>query len=140
MDDYSRLYEKSTDPPGGFKKSIASSININFRRIQGLQLVPVCEVACPGTRIHWQKLTTTLLLASSRPKKSSTATLRSCTASYRLHCTDARLLLYDKQMGDTFTGHLPFLDSRRYFLLSVKKDGYFTECLKLSFHCLRSFT
>ena len=43
-----------------------------------------------------------VVVCSFMPKTSSTATLRPCTAGYRLHCSDTRLQLYIKQIGDTF--------------------------------------
>lgn len=43
-----------------------------------------------------------VVVCSFMPKTASMATLRPCTTGYRLHCSDARLQLYNKQIGDTF--------------------------------------
>ena len=43
-----------------------------------------------------------VVVCSFMPQTSSVATLRPCTPGYRLHCSDARLQLYNKQIGDTF--------------------------------------
>ena len=43
-----------------------------------------------------------VVVCSFMPNTSSSATLRPCTAGYRLHCSDARFQLYNKHIGDTF--------------------------------------
>ncbi|KAF8156601.1 RNA-directed RNA polymerase [Crassisporium funariophilum] len=43
-----------------------------------------------------------VVVCSFMPRTASSATLRPCTAGYRLHCSDYRLQLYDKQIQQTF--------------------------------------
>jgi hypothetical protein len=43
-----------------------------------------------------------VVVCSFMPNTSSWATLRPCTTGYRLHCSDARFQLYNKNIGDTF--------------------------------------
>lgn len=44
-----------------------------------------------------------VVVCSFMPQTASTlATLRPCTTGYRLHCSDYRLQLYNKQISDTF--------------------------------------
>lgn len=44
-----------------------------------------------------------VVVCSFLPQTAATmATLRPCTTGYRLHCSDYRLQLYNKQISDTF--------------------------------------